>query len=231
MNQSLHNSIRVLVVDDHTLFRRGLSSLLARDARVVVVGDAADATQAQRRALELQPDLILLDNHLPGVTGVEAIGALREAAPRCRVVMLTVSEDADDMARALRAGAAGYLLKTMDGDDLIEALVRAVKGDKVLAEEMTDKLVSAYLGAAAAPAGSGVPASVAPASAAAMEALSGRERDILRGIAKGASNKEIARELGIAEATVKIHVQGVLRKLKVTTRVQAAVIATENGLA
>ncbi len=230
MNQSLHNSLRVLVVDDHTLFRRGLSSLLARDTRIVVVGDAADATQAQRRALELQPDLILLDNHLPGVTGVEAIGALREAAPRCRVVMLTVSEDADDMARALRAGAAGYLLKTMDGDELIEALVRAVKGDKVLAEEMTDKLVSAYLGAAT-PTASAAPVGGATVSALSLESLSGREREILRGIAKGCSNKEIARELGIAEATVKIHVQGVLRKLKVSTRVQAAVIASENGLA
>lgn len=227
-HSSLSYSIRVLIVDDHTLFRRGLSSLLARDARIVVVGDSPDANQAQRRALELQPDLVLLDNHLPGVTGVEAIGALLEAAPSCRVVMLTVSEDADDMARALRAGAVGYLLKTMDGDELIEALVRAAKGDKVLAEEMTEKLVNAYLGAAVATAPA---AAQGPApNTSALEALSGREREILRGIAKGESNKEIARVLGIAEATVKIHVQGVLRKLKVSTRVQAAVIAAENGL-
>lgn len=224
MSESLSNSVRVLIVDDHTLFRRGLSSLLARDARIVVVGDAADAGQAQRRVLELQPDLVLLDNHLPGVTGIEAIAALREAAPQVRIVMLTVSEDGQDMADALRAGAVGYLLKTMDGDDLVASLLRAARGDTVLAPEMTGKLVSAYLGAASSPA----PLALAPSSP--LEALSGRERDILRGIARGASNKEIGRELGIAEATVKIHVQGVLRKLRVSSRVHAAVIAAENGL-
>jgi two-component system nitrate/nitrite response regulator NarL len=226
MNQSLSNSLRVLIVDDHTLFRRGLSSLLARDGRIVVVGDAADAGQAQRRALELQPDLILLDNHLPGVTGVEAIRSLREAAPGARVVMLTVSEDAQDMSAALRSGASGYLLKTMDGDQLVDAMVRAAKGETVLAPEMTGKLVSAYLGAASRPA----PLEVETVAVSPLETLSARERDILRGIARGASNKEIARELGIAEATVKIHVQGVLRKLNVSSRVHAAVIAVENGL-
>ena len=226
MNISLSNSVRVLLVDDHTLFRRGLSSLLGRDPRIVVVGDAADAGEAQRRALELQPDLILLDNHLPGVTGVDAIRSLLEAAPRTRVVMLTVSEDALDMAAALRCGASGYLLKTMDGDQLIDAMVRAAKGETVLASEMTGKLVSAYLGASSGPA----PLEPASSSALAMDSLSGRERDILRGIARGASNKEIARELGIAEATVKIHVQGVLRKLNVSSRVQAAVVAVETGL-
>lgn len=227
MSQSLSNSLRVLIVDDHTLFRRGLSSLLARDGRIVVVGDAPDVGQAQRRALELQPDLILLDNHLPGVTGVEAIRSLLEVAPQARVVMLTVSEDAQDMAGALRSGASGYLLKTMDGDELVEAMVRAARGETVLAPEMTGKLVTAYLGAASQPATLEPPASP---NASALETLSARERDILRGIAQGASNKEIARDLGIAEATVKIHVQGVLRKLRVSTRVHAAVIAVENGL-
>ncbi|WP_409997519.1 response regulator [Curvibacter sp. APW13] len=226
MNISLSNSLRVLIVDDHTLFRRGLGSLLARDPRIVVVGDAADAGVAQRRALELQPDLILLDNHLPGVTGVESIAALLELAPRTRVVMLTVSEDAQDMAAALRAGAAGYLLKTMDGDQLIDAMVRAARGETVLAPEMTGKLVTAYLGAASVPA----PLEQPLAAASPLDSLSAREREILRGIARGASNKEIARDLGIAEATVKIHVQGVLRKLQVSSRVQAAVVAVENGL-
>lgn len=225
MNISLSNSLRVLIVDDHTLFRRGLSSLLARDPRIVVVGDAADAGVAQRRALELQPDLILLDNHLPGVTGVEAVASLLELAPRTRVVMLTVSEDAQDMAAALRAGAAGYLLKTMDGDQLVDAMVRAARGETVLAPEMTGKLVAAYLGAASGPA-----PLEEPLAESVLDSLSSRERDILQGIARGASNKEIARDLGIAEATVKIHVQGVLRKLKVSSRVQAAVVAVENGL-
>jgi two-component system nitrate/nitrite response regulator NarL len=220
-------SVRILVVDDHTLFRRGLTALLTRDASLQVVGDAADAGEAQRRAAELQPDLILLDNHLPGVNGVDALPGLRQAAPAARIVMLTVSEDEADLAAALRAGACGYLLKTIEGDALVAAIRRAMRGAHVVAEEMTDKLVAAYRDAAAAPGGA-APVAAPPASP--IEQLSPRERDILRGIARGASNKEIARDLGIAETTVKIHVQHVLRKLDVSSRVQAAVAATEHGL-
>ncbi|MCC7327507.1 MAG: response regulator [Burkholderiales bacterium] len=212
--------IRILVVDDHTLFRRGLTALLARDARLRVVGDAADAGEALRRARELSPDLILLDNHLPGVNGVDALPSLRETVPGVRVLMLTVSEDEQDLARALRGGASGYLLKTIEGDALVAAILRAMRGETVLAEEMTSKLVAAYRDAASAP--------TPPASKLAL--LSPREQDILRGIARGSSNKEIGRDLGIAETTVKIHVQHVLRKLDVSSRVQAAVIATEHGL-
>lgn len=224
MTETNASTIRVLVVDDHTLFRRGLTALLARDARVQVVGDAADAGEAQRRAQELQPDLILLDNHLPGVRGVDALVALQEAVPHARIVMLTVSEDEADMTAALRSGAAGYLLKTIEGDALIHAIERAVRGESVIATEMTGKMVSAYLGNT--PSGSAAPL----AQPSPLDVLSSREREILRGIAQGASNKEIGRELGIAETTVKVHVQNVLRKLHVSTRVHAAVIATEIGL-
>jgi len=219
--------IRILVVDDHTLFRRGLIALLSREPHFEVVGDAADAGEAQRRAQELQPDLILLDNHLPGVRGVDALPALREAAPRARVLMLTVSEDEQDLGAALKAGAAGYLLKTIEGDDLATAIGRVMRGENVVAPELTSKLVSAFQGGrATAPAA--VP--VATPAQALLGQLSPRERDILRGIARGASNKEIGAELGIAETTVKIHVQHVLRKLDVSTRVQAAVLATSAGV-
>jgi len=218
--------VRILVVDDHTLFRRGLTALLARDDSLQVVGDAADAGEAQRRAAELQPDLILLDNHLPGVNGVDALPALRLAAPAARIMMLTVSEDEADLVAALRGGACGYLLKTIEGDALVTAIHRAMGGASVVAEEMTGKLVAAYRGAAAAPADS----EAAPPPPSPIEQLSPRERDILRGIARGASNKEIARDLGIAETTVKIHVQHVLRKLGFSSRVQAAVAATAHGL-
>ena len=218
--------IRILVVDDHTLFRRGLTALLGRDARLQVVGDAADAGEALRRAREVLPDLILLDNHLPGVNGVDALPGLREAAPEARILMLTVSEDEQDLAAALRGGAHGYLLKTIEGDALVAAIVRTMRGESVVAEEMTGKLVAAYVDAAA-PARSGN-ASAEPASR--LAHLSPREHEILRRIARGASNKEIGRELGIAETTVKIHVQHVLRKLEVSSRVQAAVIASEHGL-
>ncbi len=214
--------VRIMVVDDHTLLRRGLTALLARDPSLVVVGDAADAGEAQRRAQELQPDVILLDNHMPGVNGVEALPALREAAPGARIIMLTVSEDEADLSAALRAGACGYLLKTIEGDALVGAIHRAMRGDSVVAEEMTNKLVAAYRDAAS-------PRDAKPVSS--IGQLSPRERDILRCIARGASNKEIARELGIAETTVKIHVQHVLRKLDVSSRVQAAVFATAHGLA
>jgi two-component system nitrate/nitrite response regulator NarL len=215
--------IRLLVVDDHTLFRRGLVALLSQYERLEVVGEAADAGQAQRRAAELQPDVVLLDNHLPGVRGVDALPGLKEAAPHARVVMLTVSEDQADLAGALRHGAHGYLLKTMESDALLAALERCVAGESVISPDMTAKLVSAFqnAGAPAAAAGRSTPDPI--------DALSPRERDTLRELARGASNKEIARHLDIAETTVKIHVQHILRKLKLTSRVQAAVFASERG--
>jgi two-component system nitrate/nitrite response regulator NarL len=228
--------IRILVVDDHTLFRRGLTALLARDAGLLVVGDAADAGQALRKARELQPDVILLDNHLPGVNGVDALPSLLEAAPDACILMLTVSEDENDLAAALRGGASGYLLKTMEGDELTAAVHRAAQGDSIIAPEMMGKLIAAYKSTTfklepAAPTPNPSPAAKAStATGLAMASLSPRELDILRGIARGASNKEIARDHGIVETTVKIHVQHVLRKLGVSSRVHAAVMATEQGL-
>jgi two-component system nitrate/nitrite response regulator NarL len=228
--------IRILVVDDHTLFRRGLTALLARDAGLLVVGDAADAGQALRRAKELQPDVILLDNHLPGVNGVDALPSLMEAAPDTCILMLTVSEDENDLAAALHGGACGYLLKTMEGDDLTAAVHRAFHGDSIIAPEMMGKLVAAYKNAALKPA-AGKDNGPAPSTdkavtptEQAVASLSPRELDILRGITRGASNKEIAREHGIVETTVKIHVQHILRKLGVSSRVHAAVIASEQGV-
>ncbi len=220
--------IRILVVDDHTLFRRGLTALLARDPRFLVVGDAGDAGEAQRRAHSLQPDAILLDNHMPGVNGVDALPALREAAPRARVMLLTVSEDEGDLGLALRNGASGYLLKTMEGDALSAAIRGAMRGESVVAQEMTGKLVAAYRSAAGS--STARVATTTPAPAGPLASLSPRELEILRGIASGASNKEIARTLSIAETTVKIHVQHILRKLDVSSRVHAAVLATESGL-
>ena len=219
--------IRILVVDDHTLFRRGLTALLQRDPQFDIVGDAGDASHAQRRAQVLQPDLILLDNHLPGVNGVDALPALIEAAPQARILMLTVSEDEQDLAAALRGGACGYLLKTIEGDVLSAAIRRAMRGESVVAEEMTGKLVAAFRQAAV----NGPDLAAKPVAApVGLASLSPRESDILRGIAQGQANKEIARSLGIAETTVKIHVQHILRKLDVSSRVHAAVIAVENGL-
>lgn len=228
--------IRILVVDDHTLFRRGLTALLGRDAGLTVAGDAADAGEALRKAKELQPDVILLDNHLPGVNGVDALPSLFEASPNACILMLTVSEDENDLAAALHNGASGYLLKTMEGDDLTAAIHKAFHGDSIIAPEMMGKLIAAYKTAATRPepvpsatSRTGGDKAISPVEQA-MARLSPRELDILRGIARGASNKEIAREHGIVETTVKIHVQHILRKLDVSSRVHAAVIASEQGL-
>lgn len=225
--------ITLLVVDDHTLFRRGLIALLEQDAGLQVVGEAGDAAQALRLAPALQPDVILLDNHLPGVNGIHAIKDLRQRVPQARVLILTVSEDAQDLALALRNGAQGYLLKTIDGDLLAAAIRRAMRGEPVVSMELMGKLVTAFQ-AQDAPAPAPAPLSaMAPAPAGeggargAAPALSPREEEVLREIAHGASNKEIARTLDIAETTVKIHVQHILRKLNLSSRVQAAVYATD----
>lgn len=222
----MSGAIRVLVVDDHTLFRRGLVALLATESDLDVVGEAADAGEATRRAGELQPDVILLDNHLPGVTGIAALAGLKEAAPGARVLMLTVSEDEADLSAALRAGAQGYVLKTIDGDVLAQAIRRTARGESVVSPEMTGKLVQALrsITGSAAPAGAAAPADQ-------LATLSPREREILEHIARGASNKAIARSLDIAETTVKIHVQHILRKLGLSSRVQAAVYLTGRGSA
>lgn len=229
--------IRLLVVDDHTLFRRGLTALLARDERVTVVAEAADAGEALRHVAQHQPDVVLLDNHLPGVHGIDALPQLLAAQPAPKVLMLTVSEDANDLARALSAGASGYLLKTAEGNELVDAIERVHRGESVVSPEMTGKLVAAYRQALAsaseAPPATGASTApvveAAPAQAAGpLSRLSPRERDILREIARGASNKEIARTLEIAETTVKIHVQHILRKLNLTSRVQAAVMASSD---
>ena len=229
--------VTLLVVDDHNLFRRGLVALLGQDPGLKVVGEAGDAAQAMRLAPALRPDVILLDNHLPGVTGVDAIRGLREVSPSSRVLMLTVSEDAQDLSMALRNGAQGYLLKTIDGDLLAQAIRRAAAGEPVVSPELMGKLVAAFqsqgvpeVDALESPVPGKVHPEAAPGTAEQRTPLSPREEDVLREIARGSSNKEIARALDIAETTVKIHVQHILRKLDVSSRVHAAVIASENGL-
>ena len=231
--------IRLLVVDDHNLFRRGLIARLGQDARLQVVGEAGDANQALNVAARLQPDLILLDNHLPGVQGVDAIADLRQAVPNVRILMLTVSENVDDMAAGLRAGADGYLLKTIHTEDLCDSICKVWDGDSVVSPEMMGKLVGLLRQSPAVDPATPAAVMQAPLPAAAgalvsaddpIHQLSPREREILALIAKGDSNKHIARALDIAETTVKIHVQHILRKLGLTNRVHAAVYATERGV-
>ena len=219
----MNTPVSVFLIDDHTLMRRGLVALLAQQPDLKVIGEAADAGQALRLVPELRPDVILLDNHLPGVTGIDAIAGLREASPNSRILMLTVSEDGQDLAAALRKGAQGYLLKTIEGHMLADAIHRAMRGESVVSPEMMGKLVAALRSQDA------VVATEEPVEAEAEDApqLSPREEEVLGEISRGASNKEIARALDIAETTVKIHVQHILRKLGLSSRVQAAVYASD----
>ena len=211
--------IRVLLVDDHCLFRSGIRSLLQRHVDFAVVGEAADGVEGIKRCKQLKPDVVLLDLHMPGMSGVETLHLIQQDCPGMTVLMLTVSEESEDLALAMRAGAQGYLIKNIETDYLLRAIRRAHAGEIVVAEALTGKLVAHMQ--------SGQP-SERPASD--IDKLTPRERDILACLALGESNKFIARKLDLAESTVKIHVQNVLKKLKLTSRVQAAVIAVEHRM-
>jgi len=215
------DTISVLLVDDHTLFRSGVRSLLQRNPRFTVVGEASDGVDGVKRAMQLKPDVILLDLHMPGMTGVETLQLILQGWPEAAVIMLTVSEEGEDLASALHAGARGYLIKNIDADYLVRAIERAAAGESVLAESMAAKLV-AQLQKQREP--------KAPAPPSELDKLTPREREILACLARGESNKLIARVLDLAESTVKIHVQNILKKLGLSSRVQAAVFAVEQGL-
>jgi two-component system nitrate/nitrite response regulator NarL len=215
--------IRVLLVDDHALFRSGIKALLSRQPGLKVVGEAGDGLEGVKRATALHPDVVLMDLHMPGMSGREAVKLLAEEVPRARVVMLTVSEDAEDLVETLLAGAHGYLLKNIDIEFLVQGIRRAAGGDSPVSEEMTGKLVQG-LKATAGTAGTAEHGVHDP------ERLTPREREILARVAQGASNKEIGRDLDLAESTVKIHVRHILRKLNLASRVQAAVYAVEHSI-
>ena len=213
------NIIRILLVDDHSLFRSGIKSLLESQEEFEVVGEASDGLEGIKRAKQLNPDIVLLDLHMPGTSGLEALQILTEDVPETSVLMLTVSEDAQDLLQALRTGARGYLLKNIEIDFLVDSIHRAVNGESVMSPQMAAALVDAVREPVI---------EQAPAKQAAK--LTPRESEIIVMLASGESNKGIARILGLAESTVKIHVQGILRKLNLTSRVQAAVYAVEHGL-
>ncbi len=214
------HDIRVLIIDDHTLFRSGIKLLLERQAGFAVVGEAGSALDGVKRAKKLKPDVILLDLHMPDIGGLQVIALLREEMPTAQIIMLTVSEDAEDLLEALRAGARGYLLKNIETDFLLDAIRRAAKAESVMSPLMANKLADAIR----------QPEKTSNASDSSLEKLSPREREVITMLARGASNKEIARSLDLVESTVKIHVQGILRKLNLSSRVQAAVFAVEHGL-
>ncbi len=213
-------ALKVTIIDDHTLFRDGLRGLLERHGLKVLdsVGDA----QAGYAALDRQsPDVVLLDLRLPGTGGLEILRELRKDANCPPVVMLTTSDQEADLVEALRTGASGYLLKDMEPDDLVVALRAIVSGETVVAPSLAPALARVV---------QGHEPQASKEDETPFDVLTPREREILALLAEGLSNRGIANSLGISEGTVKVHVKAILRKLQLTSRVMAAVLAVEHGL-
>ena len=211
--------VRVLVVDDHALFRHGLLEVLRPAIDLVVVGEARDGIEAVDQAAELLPDVVLMDVRMPGLNGIEAARRIRAAQPAIRILMLTESEDDDDLFGAVRAGATGYLLKEVAIDEIADAIRAVAIGQALVSPSMTTKLLSEFntLSRRLEEEHDG-------------RRLTDRELEVLRLIARGMSNKDIAAELVIAENTVRNHVRNILEKLQVRSRVEAAMYAVREKL-
>ncbi len=212
--------MKLLVIDDHMLFRAGLKSLLER--RKIDVFEAADGGTGIELLAREEFEIILLDLRMPDMSGLEVLHWLRQARIKTPVVMLSTSSEEKDLIESLRLGAQGYLLKDMDPDDLVKSLRNVLDGETVVAPDLTGVLASAVQ--------KEVTTSNSPTFQSVRDVLTSREMDVLKDITKGWSNKIIARDLGITDGTVKLHVKSILRKLNVHSRVEAAVIAVEEGL-
>jgi two-component system nitrate/nitrite response regulator NarL len=207
---------RILIIDDHPLFRKGVSQLIAMAPHLELVGEASSGEQGVARARELDPDLILLDLHMKSMSGIDTLRAIRDAGLDCRVVILTVSDNADDLVAAIRSGADGYLLKDMEPEDLLAGIDQTLNGSTVIGERLNGLLARAMH-------------KEATATQRDSAALTRREQEILHGLETGLSNKLIARDLDITEATVKVHVKNLLKKLGFRSRLEAAVWAVGLG--
>ncbi|MEM7115234.1 MAG: response regulator transcription factor [Chloroflexota bacterium] len=222
MNNS--DSIRILVVDDQELIRQGIATLLSLEEGIVVVGQADSGETAVSQATALKPDLILMDIRMPGMDGVEAVQVIRQQQPTCKVLMLTTFNDDHYIIKSLQAGATGYLLKDMPSHDLAQAIRLAHAGIYQLAPDVAGKLV----GNISQPHG---PNTTPPQFPSEKIPVTLRELDVLRLLASGASNKEIALQLSISEGTVKKHISNILQTLDLRDRTQAAIYAVKHNLA
>ena len=197
--------IKIALIDDHTLFRSGIKALLSRQNDFEVIGEAADGLSGVKLVAQTRPDIVLLDLDMPVMNGREALAQILSAHPEQTVVMLTVSEDSDDLTECMRIGARGFLLKNINADFLLDSIRKAVDGDNVFSPEMTARLVQSLISPAAPPKNN------------ALSSLTPRELEILGYLAAGHSNKVIARRLDLAESTIKVHVQNILRKLELSS--------------
>lgn len=207
----------IITIDDHPLFRKGLADLIEMDDNLVLIGEAASGEAGLALAVELEPDLILLDINMKGMDGLETLRALKKADLDSRVMMLTVSDNEDDVLAAIRAGADGYLLKDMEPEDTLDSIRAAASGKLVVSDRLTELLATALRSEANTPLDSEE------------ASLTQREHEILDLIAEGLSNKLIARALDISPGTVKVHVKNILRKLNLNSRVEAAVWALKHA--
>lgn len=218
---------RTMLVDDHPYARRAVAAVLARTERFDLVGEAADAAAGLRLALSLHPDLVLMDIRLPGISGITATARLKAALPGCRVVMLSVSDDARDLFEAIRAAAQGSLLKNLEPRQWGEYLSQVMSGEAQISRDIATAILREFSRANPLPVLSRdalTPGALTPG------ALTPREEDILRQVAGGHSNREIATRLCIAEGTVKNHLRHILAKLRLRNRTALAAYATRAGL-
>tara|TARA_R100000900_G_scaffold133541_1_gene110330 strand:+ start:827 stop:1501 length:675 start_codon:yes stop_codon:yes gene_type:complete len=205
-----HDAASIMLVDDHPLLRKGLQQLIELSDDLELVAQAGSGAEAIKLGEELDPDLILLDLNMQGMDGLETLEKLRGVGVTSRIVMLTVSDADEDVIAAISRGADGYLLKDMEPDELLTQIERALQGKMVMSEAVTQALATAIR-------------KPQPNNEAKLDSLTGRELEILKLIAKGLSNKLIARELDISDGTVKVHVKHLLKKLGLRSRVEAAV--------
>ena len=215
-------TIRILLVDDHTLFRSGLKALLGRQPDFEIVGEASDGLEGVKLAEQLKPDLVLFDLDMPVMSGTEALAQMLASNRELPVVMLTVSEDAEDLKEAFVLGARGYLVKNIDAEYLVNSVRQVVAGESVMSPEMTSKFVNGIRAKHLS-----LMPEVRPET---VKSLTERERQILGCLAQGASNREMANLLNMSESTVKAHLQRIMRRFDFSSRVQAAVFAAERHM-
>jgi two-component system nitrate/nitrite response regulator NarL len=206
----------ILVIDDHPLFRKGVRNLISMDPSLTVVDEAPSGEEGIEKALQLHPDLILLDIDMRGMNGIETLGELKKHGTPSKIVMLTVSNNEENVLTALRLGANGYLLKDMEPEEILASIRKVLDGESVISPQLATLLANFFR------------QNQTPTSTQEQANLTQRETETLQLLSEGLSNKHIARKLGISDATVKVHIKHILRKLQLTSRVEAAVWAIKH---
>ncbi|HEX6261340.1 MAG TPA: response regulator transcription factor [Actinomycetota bacterium] len=215
------DALKVLIVDDHALFRRGIQMVLEQEEGIEVVGEATDGQEAVEKAEELMPDVVLMDVRMPKRTGIEATSAIKEAIPHAKILMLTVSDEEEDLYEAIKAGASGYLLKEISTEDVADAIRSVWTGQSRISPAMASKLLNEF---------QAMSKRAEERESVHTPRLTDREMEVLRLVAKGMNNRDIAKELFISENTVKNHVRNILEKLQLHSRMEAVVYAVREKL-